>query len=138
MMSLRLIPPGEIAAILLVVTPGLVGERDDILLVVTPGLKCGVGEGSVAALEVPASILEAPTASDLFILRTWISCASLTAASTGLKYLHSSSTPVGSSPLGSQPTVMKCSCSSSSGIGGPAVYEFTVTSTLQAFFGSIL
>ena len=40
-MSLRLIPPGEIAAILLVVTPGLAGERDAILLVVTPGLAVG-------------------------------------------------------------------------------------------------
>jgi hypothetical protein len=39
MMILRLIPPGEIAAILLVVTPGLVGEREAILLVVTPGLE---------------------------------------------------------------------------------------------------
>jgi len=31
-----LVPPGEIDAILLVVTPGLVGERKAILLVVTP------------------------------------------------------------------------------------------------------
>jgi len=37
-MSLRLIPPGEIDAILLVVGPGLIGEREDMLLVVTPGL----------------------------------------------------------------------------------------------------
>ena len=61
MMSLRLIPPGEIAAILLVVTPGLVGEMDDILLVVTPGLEWGIGEGSAAALDVLASVVEAPT-----------------------------------------------------------------------------
>lgn len=45
MMIWRLIPPGEIAAILLVVTPGLVGEREAILLVVTPGL---VGERGAA------------------------------------------------------------------------------------------
>jgi hypothetical protein len=45
MMIRRLIPPGEIAAILLVVTPGLVGEREAILLVVTPGL---VGERGAA------------------------------------------------------------------------------------------
>jgi hypothetical protein len=38
MMSPRLIPPGETAAILQVVTPGLVGEREAILLVVTLGL----------------------------------------------------------------------------------------------------
>jgi hypothetical protein len=38
MISLRLIPPGEINAILLVVTLGLAGESDAILLVVTPGL----------------------------------------------------------------------------------------------------
>ena len=41
MMSLRLISLGEITHILLVVTPGLVREREDIFLVVTPGL---VGE----------------------------------------------------------------------------------------------
>ena len=75
MMSLRLIPPGEIAAILLVVTPGLVGERGDILLVVTPGLERGVGEGSAATLDVPTSVVEAPTDLELFILRlkTWVS-----------------------------------------------------------------
>jgi hypothetical protein len=39
-----LIPPGEIAAILLVVTPGLVGKRDTIFLVVTPG---HIGERAV-------------------------------------------------------------------------------------------
>lgn len=38
MISLRLIPLGEINVILLVVTPGLVGDRDAILLVVTHGL----------------------------------------------------------------------------------------------------
>jgi hypothetical protein len=32
-----LIPPGDIDAILLVVTPGLAGESDAILLVLTPG-----------------------------------------------------------------------------------------------------
>jgi hypothetical protein len=36
MISLRLIPPGEIDAILLVGLPEFSGERDDILLVVTP------------------------------------------------------------------------------------------------------
>ena len=70
MMSLRLIPPGEIAAILLVVTPGLVGERDAILLVVTPGLvgeiaavlrvvtpglECGIKEGSTWVVEASPS-----------------------------------------------------------------------------------
>jgi hypothetical protein len=49
MMSLRLIPPGEITGILLVVTPGLVGEREPILLVVTPGL---VGEREAIILVV--------------------------------------------------------------------------------------
>jgi hypothetical protein len=34
-----LIPPGEIVAILLVVTPRLVGEREAILVVVTPGFE---------------------------------------------------------------------------------------------------
>lgn len=42
-MSLRLIPPGEIDAILLVVGPGLVGEREDMLLVFTPGLEVRFG-----------------------------------------------------------------------------------------------
>ena len=37
-MNLRLIPPGGIDAILLVVGPGLVGEREDMFLVITPGL----------------------------------------------------------------------------------------------------
>ena len=67
-MSLRLIPLGEIAAILLVVTPGLVGEMDDIILVVTPGLEWGIGEGSAAALDVLALVVEAPTDLELFIL----------------------------------------------------------------------
>jgi hypothetical protein len=49
MISLRLIPPGEIDAILLVVTPGLAGDRDAILLVVTPGL---VGEMDAILLVV--------------------------------------------------------------------------------------
>jgi len=40
-----LIPPGEIDAILLVVTPGLAGEMDVALRVVTPGL---AGEMDVA------------------------------------------------------------------------------------------
>jgi hypothetical protein len=55
MMILRLIPPGEIAAILLVVTPGLVGEREAILLVVTPGLEGGITEGSRTVVEASAS-----------------------------------------------------------------------------------
>jgi hypothetical protein len=45
-MSLRLIPPGEMDAILLVVGPGLVGEREDMLLVVTPGLHVSLGSGT--------------------------------------------------------------------------------------------
>ena len=68
-MSLRLIPPGEIAAILCVVTPGLVGEREDILLVVTPGLERGTGEDSTTILDVSSSIVEVSTASDLFFLQ---------------------------------------------------------------------
>ena len=69
MMSLRLIPPGEIAAILRVVTLGLVGEREDILLVVTPGLERGTGEDSTTILDVSSSIVEVSTASDLFFLQ---------------------------------------------------------------------
>jgi len=68
-MSLRLIPPGEIAAILRVVTPGLVGEREDILLIVTPGLERGTGEDSTTILDVSSSIVEVSTASDLFFLQ---------------------------------------------------------------------
>ena len=68
MMSLRLIPPGEIAAILRVVTLGLVGEREDILLVVTPGLERGTGEDSTTILDVSSYIVEVSTASDLFFL----------------------------------------------------------------------
>jgi hypothetical protein len=71
-----LIPPGEIAAILLVVTPGLVGERDIILPIVTPwlvgeraavlrvvtlGLECGIKEGST-------TVVEASSSSDLVFL----------------------------------------------------------------------
>ena len=66
MMSLRLIPPGEIAAIFRVVTPGLDGEREHILLVVTPGLERGTGEDSTTILDVSSSIVEVSTASDLF------------------------------------------------------------------------
>ena len=69
MMSLRLIPPGEIAAIFRVVTPGLVGEREDILLVVTPGLERGTREDSTTILDVSSSIVEVSTASDLFFLQ---------------------------------------------------------------------
>ena len=54
-MSLRLIPPGEMDAILLVVGPGLVGERD-MLLVFTPGLEVGFGSATFSA-----SITEAST-----------------------------------------------------------------------------
>jgi len=68
-MSLRLIPPGEIAAIRRVVTPGLVGEREDILLVVTPGLERGTGEDSTTILDVSSSIVEVSTTSDLFFLQ---------------------------------------------------------------------
>jgi len=68
-MRLRLIPPGEIAAILRVVTLGLVGEREDILLVVTPGLERGTGEDSTTILDVSSSIVEVSTASDLFFLQ---------------------------------------------------------------------
>jgi len=68
-MSLRLIPPGEIAAIRRVVTPGLVGEREDILLVITPGLERGTGEDSTTILDVSSSIVEVSTASDLFFLQ---------------------------------------------------------------------
>jgi hypothetical protein len=62
-----LIPPGEIAAILLVVTHGLVGERDVILPIVTPwlvgeiaavlplGLECGIKEGSTTFVEASPS-----------------------------------------------------------------------------------
>jgi hypothetical protein len=45
-MSIRLIPPGEMDAILLVVGPGLVGEREDMLLVVTPGLDITFGSAA--------------------------------------------------------------------------------------------
>ena len=68
-MSLRLIPPGEIAAIRRVVTPGLVGEREDILLVITPGLERGTGEDSTTILDVSSSIVEVSTTSDLFFLQ---------------------------------------------------------------------
>ena len=54
-MSLRLIPPGEMDAILLVVGPGLVGERD-MLLVFTPVLEVGFGSATFSA-----SITEAST-----------------------------------------------------------------------------
>ena len=64
-----MIPPGEIAAILRVVTPGLVGEREDILLIVTPGLERGTGEDSTTILDVSSSIVEVSTASDLFFLQ---------------------------------------------------------------------
>ena len=67
-MSLLLIPPGEIAVILRVVTPRLVGEREDILLVVTPGLERGTGEDSTTILDVSSSIVEVSTTSDLFFL----------------------------------------------------------------------
>jgi len=68
-MSLRLIPPGETAAILRVVTPGLVGEREDILLIVTPVLEQGTGEDSTTILDVSSSIVEVSTALDLFFLQ---------------------------------------------------------------------
>ena len=68
-MSLRLIPPGEIAAIFRVVTLGLVVEREDILLVVTPGLERGTREDSTTILDVSSSIVEVSTASDLFFLQ---------------------------------------------------------------------
>ena len=64
-----MIPPGEIAAILRVVTLGLVGEREDIILVVTPGLERGTGEDSTTILDVSSSIVEVSTASDLFFLQ---------------------------------------------------------------------
>jgi hypothetical protein len=69
-MSLRLIPPGEIDAILLVVGPGLVGEREDMLLVFTPGLEVRFG----SAWDGLASIAEASTPSDTYFLggTTWV------------------------------------------------------------------
>ena len=71
-MSLRLIPPGEIDAILLVVGPGLIGEREDMLLVVTPGLD--ITFGSTAVCDGSASTVETSTTSDLDFLggATWI------------------------------------------------------------------
>jgi len=57
-MSLRLIPPGKMDAILLVVGPGLVGERD-MLLVFTPVLEVSFGSATFSA-----SITEASTPSD--------------------------------------------------------------------------
>ena len=57
-MSLQLIPPGEMDAILLVVGPGLVGERD-MLLVFTPVLEVSFGSATFSA-----SITEASTPSD--------------------------------------------------------------------------
>ena len=53
-MSLRLIPPGKMDAILLV-GPGLVGERD-MLLVFTPVLEVSFGSATFSA-----SITEAST-----------------------------------------------------------------------------
>jgi len=50
-MSLRLIPPGEIDAILLVVGPGLIREREDMLLVVTPGLDITFGSTAVVMVQ---------------------------------------------------------------------------------------
>jgi len=46
-MNLRLISPGEIDAILLVVGPGLVGEREDMFLVITPGLEITFGSTTI-------------------------------------------------------------------------------------------
>ena len=69
MMSLRLIPPGEIAAIFRVVTPGLIGEREDILLVVTPVLERGIGEDSTTVLVVSGFVVQVSTASDSFFLQ---------------------------------------------------------------------
>jgi len=71
-MSLRLIPLGEIDVILLVVGPGLIGEREDMLLVVTPGLD--ITFGSAAVCDGSASTVETSTTSDLDFLggATWI------------------------------------------------------------------
>jgi hypothetical protein len=81
MISLRLIPPGEINAILLVVTLGLAGESDAILLVVTPGLAGERGAefiftpwldvtfGSTAMFDGSTSMVEASTALDLVFLQ---------------------------------------------------------------------
>jgi hypothetical protein len=63
-MSLRLIPPGEMDVILLVVGHGLVGEREDMLLVVTPGLD--ITFGSAAFWDGSASTTS--TTSDLDFL----------------------------------------------------------------------
>ena len=70
-MSLRLIPPGEMDAILLVVGPELVGERD-MLLVFTPGLE--VCFGSATFWDDSASRTEASTPSDSDFLgdTTWV------------------------------------------------------------------
>jgi len=65
-MSLLLIPPGEMDAILLVVGPGLVGEREDMLLVVTPGLQATFGSATFG--DGSASIMETSTTSDLDFL----------------------------------------------------------------------
>ena len=64
-MSLLLIPPGEMDAIL-VVGPGLVGEREDMLLVVTPGLQATFGSATFG--DGSASIMETSTTSDLDFL----------------------------------------------------------------------
>lgn len=77
-----MIPPGEIDAILLVVTPGLAGEmdvalrvvipglageRDAILLVVTPRLKVNFGSGTM--FESSSPLVEASAALDLVLLQ---------------------------------------------------------------------
>ena len=88
MISLRLIPPGEIDDILLVVTPGLAGdrdglllvgtlglagERDAILLVVTPGLD--ITSGSAAMFDGSVSLVKASRTLDFVLLQgiNWVS-----------------------------------------------------------------
>ena len=68
--ALRVVTPGlagEMDVALRVVTPRLAGERDAILLVVTPGLK--VNFGSATMFESSSPLVEASAALDLVLLQ---------------------------------------------------------------------
>ena len=68
--ALRVVTPGlagEMDVALRVVTPRLAGERDAILLVVTPGLK--VNFGSAIIFESSSPLVEASAVLDLVLLQ---------------------------------------------------------------------
>jgi hypothetical protein len=97
-----LIPPCEINAILLVVTPGLVGEKEAILLVVTPpGLAeerdvaplfitpgLDVTFGSSMMFNGSVTWVEASTASDFVFLQGTSRVSERTYSITYIKHRH--------------------------------------------------